>query len=204
VQVEVEPVFDCGDVIGKVYDDRNSNGYQDDGEPGLPAVRIAAVDGTIITTDEFGRYHLPCAALPQAKGSNFILKVDPRSLPSGYRLTTENPRVMRLTRGKVSEMNFGASLTEVIRIDLNDRAFAASDTGVTLVPELVRGIDDLLGRLLAEPSTIRLAYHLANGDADRARARSLLRVVERHIRERWRQMDGRSKLTIEKTYVRKQ
>ena len=45
VRLESEPVFDCGDVIGKVYDDLNHNGYQDQDEPGLPSVRIAGVDG---------------------------------------------------------------------------------------------------------------------------------------------------------------
>jgi len=118
-----EHVFDCSDVIGKVFDDRNRNGYQDGpggaditnqdylggkgkytkapptGEPGLAGVRIATANGTLITTDEFGRFHVPCAALPEKSGTNFLLKVDERSLPSGYRLTTENPRVIRLTAG---------------------------------------------------------------------------------------------------------
>jgi uncharacterized repeat protein (TIGR01451 family) len=150
VRILPEAVFDCGDVIGKVFDDRNGDGYQNDpgpapivsddvfagkagpaalaetwGEPGIPAVRLAGVDGTIITTDEFGRFHVPCAMLPDDRGSNFILKVDTRSLPTGYRLTTENPRVVRLTPGKMTEMNFGATLTRVVRIDLNDRAFVA-------------------------------------------------------------------------------
>ena len=38
-----EPSFDCTPVIGRVYDDVNHNGYPDDGEPGLPAVRLVTV-----------------------------------------------------------------------------------------------------------------------------------------------------------------
>lgn len=30
-----DPTFDCTDIIGKVFDDRNANGSQDEGEPGL-------------------------------------------------------------------------------------------------------------------------------------------------------------------------
>ncbi|WP_420818651.1 DUF7507 domain-containing protein, partial [Paramylibacter kogurei] len=113
-----EHVFDCSDVIGKVFDDYNHDGSQNQGEPGLAGVRIVTVGGVLITTDEFGRYHVPCAALPDKHGSNFILKLDERSLPSGYRMTTENPRVMRLTPGKFAKMNFGAAISNVIRIDL--------------------------------------------------------------------------------------
>ena len=39
-----------------------------------------------------GRFHIACAAVPdEERGSNFILKLDDRTLPTGYRLTTENP-----------------------------------------------------------------------------------------------------------------
>lgn len=82
---ESAPVFVCSEVIGKVFEDPNFNGQQDDGEAGMPGVRIATVNGKIITTDEYGRYHVPCAMLPRDTGSNFLLKVDPRSLPSAFR-----------------------------------------------------------------------------------------------------------------------
>ena len=36
VRVIPDPTFDCTDVIGKVFDDRNRNGQQDKGEQGLP------------------------------------------------------------------------------------------------------------------------------------------------------------------------
>ena len=90
-----EPSFDCTPIIGRVYDDVNVNGYPDNGEPGLPAVRLVTVNGDIITTDEYGRYHIPCAAIADAEnGSNFLLKADTRTLPLGYAPTTENPRVV--------------------------------------------------------------------------------------------------------------
>ena len=81
-------------MIGKVFDDRNLNGRQDTGEKGLAGVRVVTVRGLIATTDEHGRFHITCAAVPdEDRGSNVILKLDERSLPTGYRLTTENPRV---------------------------------------------------------------------------------------------------------------
>jgi len=38
VRVIPDPTFDCTDIIGKVFDDKNKNAYQDKGEMGLPGV----------------------------------------------------------------------------------------------------------------------------------------------------------------------
>src|SRR5690606_4043405 len=126
VEIIVEPIFDCGDIVGRVFDDVNRNGYQDEGEPGLAGVRVATVKGWLITTDQHGRFHVACADLPDARiGTNFIMKLDERTLPTGYRLTSENPRVVRLTAGKMTELNFGASIGRVVRLDLTGEAFVS-------------------------------------------------------------------------------
>ncbi|MGB7374117.1 SdrD B-like domain-containing protein, partial [Pontixanthobacter sp.] len=110
VSVVPSAVFDCSEVIGKVFEDANRNGYQDAGEPGVPGVRLATVNGQLITTDQFGRYHIACAAVPDARiGSNYVLKVDTRTLPLGWDTTSDNPRSIRLTRGKFGELNFGVA-----------------------------------------------------------------------------------------------
>ncbi len=110
VQIVPSAVFDCSELLGKVFEDRNGNGYQDEGEPGVPGVRLVTVNGQLVTTDDFGRYHIACAAVPDARiGSNFVLKVDTRTLPLGWVVTTDNPRSIRLTRGKFGELNFGVS-----------------------------------------------------------------------------------------------
>ncbi len=116
VSITASAVFDCAEVLGKVFEDSNRNGYQDNGERGLPAVRLATVNGQLITTDSFGRYHLTCAAVPDAQiGSNFVLKVDPATLPADYELTQDNPQSIRLTRGKFGELNFGAAPADTIQ-----------------------------------------------------------------------------------------
>jgi len=103
--------LECAEVIGKVFDDRNGNGYQDKGEKGLPGVRVATPNGWQVITDQHGRFHVTCADFPDHSiGSNFIMKVDIRSLPTGYRLTTENPGMVRLTSGRLAKLNFGASV----------------------------------------------------------------------------------------------
>lgn len=203
VRILPEPVFDCGDVIGKVFEDENRDGYQNEGEAGLPAARVVGVDGTIITTDEHGRFHVPCAMLPADRGSNFILKLDTRSLPAGYRVTTENPRVIRLTRGKMSELNFGAAITRVVRVDLSDVAFVTDAEGrKRLADPLVAGLAHLLPQIKAEAVHLRLAYHLDDGatGADKRRARQHMQLVARHLRREWPEI-SQVKLTIERTFV---
>jgi uncharacterized repeat protein (TIGR01451 family)/fimbrial isopeptide formation D2 family protein len=157
VRVVPDPTFDCTDVIGKVFDDRNLNGYQDEGEGGLQGVRIVSARGLTATTDPFGRFHMTCAAIPDAdRGSNFILKLDDHSLPSGFRITTENPRVLRATRGKVLAFNFGATIHRVVGLDCADGVFEPETTELRIQwhPRLKSLIDELK----TAPSVLRLSY----------------------------------------------
>ena len=197
VRREFEHVFDCGEIIGKVYDDKNRNGYQDKDEPGLPGVRVATVKGILITSDKHGRYHVPCAAIPDARiGSNFILKLDTRTLPTGYRLTTENPRVVRLTRGKITKLNFGATIHRVVRIDVDPSAFGYGQTKPN--KKLSKGIDQLIDMLASEKSVLRISYH-GKGDEDLGKSR--LRSLSKLITNRWKHSRGSYDLDIETRFV---
>jgi uncharacterized repeat protein (TIGR01451 family) len=204
VEIRPDPVFDCGDIIGKVFDDRNHNGIQDaesspyEPERGIPNVRVVTVNGVLITTDKHGRFHIPCADIPDKKiGANFILKLDPRSLPSGYRMTTENPKVVRLTRGKMSKVNFGATISRVIRLDLTDTVFTAG--GLSVSPKLKGAVGKLVGILEEEQSTVRLQYHV--GAEGKAIASRRLKLIEDYIASQWQQQSGRYKLPIETRLV---
>ena len=80
-------------------------------EEGIPGVRIATVEGLLIETDGYGRYRIPDVDGGRRNtGKNFILKVDPVTLPNGARFTTENPRVLRLTSDALNKINFGVKL----------------------------------------------------------------------------------------------
>ena len=150
-------------------------------ERGIPGVRLATVDGTIVTTDEYGRYSVPCAALPANTGANFTLKLDPSSLPTGFHVTTENPRTMRVTAGRMTRMNFGAALANVVEIGLSDAAFIGADAS----PALRNGIEVLMTQLQDGPVVLRLTY-LVNGET-RDIARTRLAVVADLIDANWPQ-----------------
>jgi len=182
VRVVPDPVFDCSDVIGKVFDDQNANGYQDDGEPGIPNVRVATARGLLVTSDAEGRYHITCAMVPnEFRGSNFIMKLDERTLPSGYRVTTENPRTIHLTRGKLGKLNFGVAIHRVVRFELTAAAFIDGEDKPT--EDLFKAIRTLPEQLRAAPSIIRLAYNRQGEEKDLIAAR--LTAVRRQLETLW-------------------
>ncbi|WP_159589179.1 DUF7507 domain-containing protein [Chelativorans xinjiangense] len=194
VEVVTEPVFDCGDLIGRVFDDLNRNGYQDVGEPGLGGVRVATVDGLLVTTDAHGRFHVACADMPKDRiGSTFIMKLDPRTLPTGYRLISENPRTVRLTAGKASRLNFAATVNRVIRLDLNDAAFEPET--LELRPEWQVRLPQIIALLEPEVSVLRLAY--VDARADRKLVANRMRHIRRAIGGMWKERPRRYRLEIE-------
>ncbi len=194
VRTVPDHTFDCTDVIGKVFDDRNANGYQDDGEPGLPNIRIASARGLIVTTDSEGRFHVPCAAIPDPdRGSNFIMKLDERTLPAGYRITTENPRDVRATRGKMVKLNFGATLYRVVRIDMTDAAFEREKAA--LLPPWQKKVTQLDDALREHPSVLTIIYRRNQEPLKLAKQRT--ESLRDMMRDRWKKDKHRCRLIIE-------
>ncbi|WP_140725004.1 CshA/CshB family fibrillar adhesin-related protein [Pseudomonas sp. Hp2] len=80
-------------------------------EQGIPGVRLASVEGLLVETDQFGRYHLADVHGGDSRlGRNFILKLDPATVPAGAELTTENPLLRRVTQGVPTRFSFGVRL----------------------------------------------------------------------------------------------
>ncbi|MFA6902921.1 MAG: isopeptide-forming domain-containing fimbrial protein [Gallionellaceae bacterium] len=194
VRVIPDPTLDCSDVIGKVFDDANLNGYQDEEEQGLPGVRVVTARGLLVTADKFGRFHITCAVVPDPdRGSNFILKLDDRTLPSGYRLTTENPRVQRATRGKMLKFNFGAAIHKVVKLDMSDGVFEPGSSEMRV--QWKQRTQLLLGELKKAASVLRLSY-LAETESE-SLVNDRLKIVKREIAQIWKKQKGKYDLVIE-------
>ncbi|WP_121040395.1 Ig-like domain-containing protein [Stenotrophomonas rhizophila] len=155
VEITTDPLLDESLIVGSVFDDRNGNGIQDDAERGIPGVRIAAVEGLLMETDAFGRYHLVGIPGGEARGRNFILKVDPSTLPAGARFTTPNPLVRRITPGLPVRFDFGVRMPE------GALSTTASNPTAPPAAPASRPARIELGDALFAPGTARL-------DADRA------------------------------------
>ena len=194
VRVIPDVTFDCSVVIGKVFADSNMNGYQDDGESGIPSARVVTARGIEAKSDKHGRFHIACAVVPnEDRGSNFILKLDERSLPSGYRVTTENPRVERATRGKMLKFNFGVATHRVVRLDMADAVFESNSTEIR--PQWLSRLSVLMEKLVEAPSILRLAYMADVEDASLVEDR--LKATRKEIQRRWADLDCCYTLEIE-------
>jgi uncharacterized repeat protein (TIGR01451 family) len=195
VRVVPDVTFDCTDVIGKVFDDANGNGRQDPGEQGIPGVRIVTTRGLAAITDEFGRFHITCAITPlEGRGSNFALKLDDRTLPSGYRPTTPAVVVQRATRGKDLRFEFGASIHRVVSLDLSDAAFEPGT--IDIRTQWRPRLDLLLAELRKAQSVLHLSY-LADVE-DKPLVDRRLEAVDRSITDAWRALNCCYELTIER------
>ena len=183
VRIVPDPTLDCTDVIGKVFDDVNRNGLQDGEEPGLPGVRLATARGLLATTDRYGRFHITCAVTPrEGRGSNFVLKLDDRTLPSGYRSSTQSLQMKRATRGKALEFNFGASINRVIGLDISDPVF---EPGAVEMRDIWKPrLDLLLTELRNAPAVLRLSY-LADLE-DRELVERRVSALQKQIMDAWR------------------
>ena len=78
VQVQQGVFTDRAMVLGKVFADCNANGLQDDGEAGVPGVRLVMEDGSFVVTDGKGRY-----SFYGISPRTHVLKLDATTLPPG-------------------------------------------------------------------------------------------------------------------------
>jgi uncharacterized repeat protein (TIGR01451 family) len=194
VRVVPDQTFDCTDVFGKVFDDVNRNGRQDPGEKGLAGVRVMTAQGLGATTDQYGRFHITCAIVPnEIRGSNFVLKLDDRTLPSGFRMSTDQLQIKHATAGHALKFDFGASIYRVVAIDLSDAAFEPGTTEIRV--QWRPRINVLLGELRKAPSVLRLSYVADTEDAGLVERR--VQAIKRQLTEVWDVEKDRYVLTIE-------
>ena len=105
IRVVEDALFDLGHIIGKVYDDRNSNGIQDRGELGVAYAKIHTDKGYVITADEHGQYHLA-----NVRPGRHALVLDKYSLPAGAEFVGRLAQIANISRGLPVKVNFAVRL----------------------------------------------------------------------------------------------
>ncbi|MEO1093421.1 MAG: hypothetical protein AAFX01_00800 [Cyanobacteria bacterium J06638_28] len=104
---------DCGTLIGRVFVDKNFDGEQQPGEPGVPNAVVFLDDGNRIVTDENGLFSVDCVLAGRRTGA-----LDLSSLP-GYTLApnlyfkerNSQSRLVNLAPGGLARMNFAVTPT---------------------------------------------------------------------------------------------
>ncbi|MCS6942103.1 MAG: hypothetical protein NZ901_04580 [Geminocystis sp.] len=104
-------VNDCGTIIGKVFEDKNFDGEQQEGEPGIPNAVIFMDDGNRIQTDSRGLYSVR-NVLPGPRTLVLDLTSIPgyQIAPNDYLLERNSPsRLVRMSPGGLARVNFAVT-----------------------------------------------------------------------------------------------
>ena len=78
-------------LMGKVWMDRDGDGRQGAGEPGVRGVEVWSADGEMSTTDAEGRF-----SFPDVRTGSQVLRLDSLSLPGGMRLAAAADGIRRV------------------------------------------------------------------------------------------------------------
>lgn len=104
------PLRRAAAIAGMVFNDSNRNGTRDEGELGLRGVRLALSGEGIerdTFTDEAGQFLFP-DLLP----GEYLLRLDPATLPERFEPTTPTDMELLLEPGEVRRVEFGAAEKE--------------------------------------------------------------------------------------------
>ncbi len=114
-RINLEPgiLSDCGTLIGRVFEDKNFDGEQQNGEAGIPNAVIFLDDGNRVVTDADGLFSVQKMLPGHRTGT-----LDLESLP-GYTLApnlyfnerNSRSRLVKLAPGGLVRMNFGVTPT---------------------------------------------------------------------------------------------
>ncbi len=110
-RLRVQPgiVADTGTIVGRVFWDKNFDGEQQSGEPGIPNAVIFLDDGTRITTDENGLFSVANVLPGYRVGTLDITSIPEYTLAPNQVFIEHNTdsRRVQLSPGGLVRMNFG-------------------------------------------------------------------------------------------------
>jgi len=104
VHVAEDSFLARGTVVGRVFEDSNRDGLQGRDERGLPGAVVFLDDGTSVSTDAEGRFHLP-----DLDPGPHVVKLDLERLGLPAIATTETAPVAYVSPGLLSAVRFGVS-----------------------------------------------------------------------------------------------
>jgi uncharacterized repeat protein (TIGR01451 family) len=107
IRIDYDPIFDQGTIIGKVYCDDNGDGRQNRGEMPLASGRVYLDVGYYTDVDAAGQYHFV-----DIDPGLHLIKIDTATLPAGSELTTDERRLINITRGMPAMVDFGVTCVD--------------------------------------------------------------------------------------------
>ncbi|BAY18489.1 hypothetical protein NIES21_43360 [Anabaenopsis circularis NIES-21] len=112
-QLVIRPgiVADCGTIIGRVFEDKNFDGEQQNGEPGIPNAVIFLENGNRITTDPNGLFSVANVLPGSHTGVLDLSSIPDYTLAPNRKFRERNTqsRWVRLEPGGLVRMNFAVT-----------------------------------------------------------------------------------------------
>jgi uncharacterized repeat protein (TIGR01451 family) len=102
---------DCGTIVGRVFVDKNFDGEQQPGEPGVPNAVVFMDDGNRIVTDPNGLFSVANVIAGNRTGALDLTSLPGYTLaPNLYRIENNSQsRLIRLEPGGLARMNFAVT-----------------------------------------------------------------------------------------------
>ncbi len=114
-QLKIRPgiVADCGTLLGRVFVDKNFDGEQQPGEPGVPNAVIFLADGNRVSTDKNGLFSVANMLPGNHTGVLDLSSVPGYSLAPNVKFKERNSqsRLVRLEPSGMARMNFAVTPT---------------------------------------------------------------------------------------------
>lgn len=114
-QMTIRPgiLADCGTIVGRVFVDKNFDGQQQPGEPGVPNAVVFMDDGNRILTDADGLFSLINVLSGYRVGTLDLYSMPGYTLaPNLFRIEENSvSRMVRLSPGGMARMNFAVTPT---------------------------------------------------------------------------------------------
>lgn len=112
-QLAIRPgiLANCGTIIGRVFVDKNFDGEQQPGEPGVPNAVVFLDDGNRILTDPEGLFSIAYVISGNRVGTLDLSSLPGYTLaPNLYRISDNSQsRLVQLAPGGLARMNFGVT-----------------------------------------------------------------------------------------------
>ncbi len=117
-------------IIGRVFEDRNTNGKFDSGDRPVEGARIYSDSGQSVITDSRGLYNFPAA-----DSGSIVISLDPVTLPDGYMLLNDRNRRSSdsWTRLLRTPLGGGALLRQNFAIAPKDDSLAFPDVNEKVI-----------------------------------------------------------------------
>jgi len=100
-RVKVTLMETKGTIIGKVFEDLNEDGWQDEDEVGVSGISIVMEDGTVVTTDPDGSY-----SIAGVEAGYHVLTLDEETLPEGWQVLGEISKFVEVPESGMAKLNF--------------------------------------------------------------------------------------------------